>query len=128
MNRTFGSLNGLRVPPAEALQQLRNVLQAYAEHNPQVAYCQSMNFLAAVLLLVVDEESAFWCLAAIVERLMPGHFSTSMAMPPAATTNPSNSKAGAMSNHKAPSSVSPIFLTEISREGAQQDSGNLCRA
>lgn len=75
-----GSLTGLRVPPTEALQQLRNVLQAYAEHNPQVAYCQSMNFLVAVLLLVVDEETAFWCLAAIVERCMPGHFSTSMAM------------------------------------------------
>ena len=80
LNRTFGSLKGLRVPPQEALQKLRDVLQAFAEHNPQVAYCQSMNFLAAVLLLVVDEESAFWCLAAIVERLMPGHFSTSMAM------------------------------------------------
>lgn len=61
-------------------RQLRNVLRAYAEHNPQVAYCQSMNFLVAVLLLVVDEETAFWCLAAIVERCMPGHFSTSMAM------------------------------------------------
>jgi hypothetical protein len=55
-------------------------LSADAEHNPQVGYCQSMNFLAAVLLLVVDEESAFWCLTAIVERLMPGHFSACMAM------------------------------------------------
>ena len=51
-----------------------------AEHNPQVSYCQSMNFLAAMLLLVVDEETAFWALAAVVERLMPGHFSSSMAM------------------------------------------------
>jgi len=80
VKRTFGSVRGLRVPQQEALQSLRNVLLAYAEHNPQVGYCQSMNFLAAVLLLVVDEESAFWCLTAIVERLMPGHFSACMAM------------------------------------------------
>ena len=56
------------------------MLVAYANRNRDVGYCQSMNFLAAVLLLVVDEESAFWCLAAIVERLMPGHFSACMAM------------------------------------------------
>ena len=80
VHRTFGSVRGLRVPQQEALQSLRNVLLAYAEHNPQVGYCQSMNFIAAVLLLVVDEESAWWCLAAIVERLMPGHFSQCMAM------------------------------------------------
>ena len=80
VHRTFGSVRGLRVPQQEALQSLRNVLLAFAEHNPQVGYCQSMNFLAAVLLLVVDEESAFWCLTAIVERLMPGHFSACMAM------------------------------------------------
>ena len=33
---------------------------ADAVHNPEVGYCQSMNFIAAVLLLIVDEESAFW--------------------------------------------------------------------
>ena len=80
LHRTFGSMKGLHVPRQEALLSLRNVLLAYAEHNPQVAYCQSMNFLAAVLLLVVDEESAFWILAAIVERLLPGYFSSDMAM------------------------------------------------
>lgn len=53
---------------------------AVAQHNPQVGYCQSMNFLAAVLLLVVDEEYALWCLTAIVEKLLPGHFSSCMAM------------------------------------------------
>lgn len=39
-----------------------------------------MNFLGAVLLLVVDEESAFWGLAALVERIMPGHFDKKMTM------------------------------------------------
>jgi len=80
LHRTFGSLQGLRVPTPEAMQSLRNVLLAYSLHNPQVGYCQSMNFLAAVLLLIVDEEYSFWCLAAVVERLMPGHFSCCMEM------------------------------------------------
>tara|TARA_B110001452_G_scaffold188848_1_gene159142 strand:+ start:554 stop:1573 length:1020 start_codon:yes stop_codon:yes gene_type:complete len=39
-----------------------------------------MNFVVAVLLLVVDEETAFWCLAAVVEKLLPGHFCSNMAM------------------------------------------------
>jgi len=82
LKRTFGieSLRGLRIPTAEAQKSLRNVLLAFAQHNPQVGYCQSMNFLAAVLLLVVDEEYALWCLTAIVEKLLPGHFSSCMAM------------------------------------------------
>ena len=54
LHRTFGSLRGLRVPTTEALQSLRNVLLAYAEHNPQVGYCQSMNFLVAVLRYLVS--------------------------------------------------------------------------
>jgi len=80
LHRTFGSVQGVRVPQQEALTSLRNVLVAYAVHNPQVGYCQSMNFIVAVLLLIVDEESAFWCLTAVVERLLPGHFTSRMVM------------------------------------------------
>jgi len=82
LHRTFGSVHvrGVRVPQAEALSSLRNVLLAYASHNPRVGYCQSMNFVAAVLLLVVDEETAFACLATVVERVLQGHFADDMAM------------------------------------------------
>lgn len=40
LNRTFGSLKGLRVPPQEALRSLRNVLQACAflPKAPSAAY------------------------------------------------------------------------------------------
>ena len=80
LHRTFGSVQGVRVPQQEALSSLRNVLMAYAVHNPEVGYCQSMNFIAAVLLLIVDEELAFWCLSAVVERMLPGHFTGCMVM------------------------------------------------
>ena len=39
-----------------------------------------MNFLAAVLLLVLDEETAFWGLAKMVETLLPGQYSNDMAL------------------------------------------------
>lgn len=32
-------------------QQLRRVLRAYAAYDPDVGYCQGMNFLAALLLM-----------------------------------------------------------------------------
>lgn len=51
--------------------RLRRVLIAYSEHNPKVGYCQGMNRLAAVALLVLPEEEAFWCLATIVDQIMP---------------------------------------------------------
>lgn len=37
-----------------------------------------MNFLTALLLLLMEEEAAFWCLAAIVEDILPGYFTNTM--------------------------------------------------
>lgn len=53
----------------EGLGKLRTVLLAYAGHNPEVGYCQSMNYVAGLLLLVLDRdpEDSFWVLAALVE-------------------------------------------------------------
>jgi hypothetical protein len=53
----------------EGLDMLRRVLVAYSIHNARVGYCQSMNFVCALLLLFMDEEEAFWMLACIVEDL-----------------------------------------------------------
>jgi hypothetical protein len=58
--------------------ELRRVLQAYSLRNPAVGYCQSMNFLAAVLLQQMGEEEAFWVLAAIVEELTPLYHTNTM--------------------------------------------------
>ena len=70
-------------PPFPGLpmwESLRNVLTAYAAHDPVMGYVQSMNFIAAFLLLAgLKEEDAFWCLIALVDRVVPGYFSEGMA-------------------------------------------------
>ncbi|XP_062504288.1 TBC1 domain family member 2B-like [Corticium candelabrum] len=63
-------------PDADGVTKLRNVLRAYACHNPAVGYCQGLNRLVAIALLCMDEENAFWCLIAIVEVLMPPDYYT----------------------------------------------------
>jgi hypothetical protein len=62
----------------ENMNELRRILQAYSLRNPIVGYCQSMNFLAAVLLHLMEEEEAFWVLAAMVEELIPQYHTRSM--------------------------------------------------
>ena len=47
--------------------------------QPSDRVLPGMNQLAAILL-VVDEESAFWCLTALVECVLVGYFSESMEM------------------------------------------------
>jgi len=51
------------------------VLTAYALRNAEIGYCQSMNFIAALLLIVLehDEEQAFWMLSVIEERIVPDY-------------------------------------------------------
>lgn len=53
----------------DGITAMRRVLLAYSMRNEQVGYCQSMNFLVALLLLHMEEKYAFWVLAAIVEDL-----------------------------------------------------------
>jgi len=50
----------------EQQQRLQRLLNAYAGHRPEVGYCQGMNFVAGLLLLVSDNEEesfgVFTCL------------------------------------------------------------------
>ena len=55
---------------------MRRVLLAYSLHNPDIEYCQGFNRMAAIALLFLDEEDAFWCLVYIVEVLMPDSYYT----------------------------------------------------
>ncbi|CAK9441795.1 uncharacterized protein LODBEIA_P56630 [Lodderomyces beijingensis] len=50
---------------------LRRLLVAFAHYQPQIGYCQSLNFLAGLLLLFMSEERAFWMLVILTERIIP---------------------------------------------------------
>ena len=56
------------------IPKLRRVLLAYSMHNPETQYCQGFNRIAAIALLFLDEEDAFWCLLYIIEMLMPDNY------------------------------------------------------
>ncbi|KAF8821307.1 TBC domain-containing protein [Cardiosporidium cionae] len=54
-------------PGGEGQQTLFNVLRACANRCTDITYCQGMNFLAASLLLVLDETSTFQCFVSLLE-------------------------------------------------------------
>jgi hypothetical protein len=55
------------------ITSLRRVLHAFAIYNPRIGYCQSLNFLAGLLLLFVEtEEQCFWLLNVITIIYLPG--------------------------------------------------------
>nr|XP_008534128.1 PREDICTED: USP6 N-terminal-like protein isoform X4 [Equus przewalskii] len=47
-------------------QALFHVLAAYSVYNTEVGYCQGMSEVAAVLLMFLGEEDAFWALAQLM--------------------------------------------------------------
>jgi hypothetical protein len=65
--RTFPSCLWLQSDVGQV--SLTRVLLAFAHHNPTVGYCQGMNYVAALLLVVLghDEEAAFWVLASLID-------------------------------------------------------------
>ncbi|KAI8956333.1 RabGAP/TBC [Xylaria longipes] len=69
-----GSAKNAAVPGETAMiSSLRRVLYAFAIYNPRIGYCQSLNFLAGLLLLFVEsEENAFWLLNIITRIYLPG--------------------------------------------------------
>ncbi|KAL7858220.1 hypothetical protein AOLI_G00183220 [Acnodon oligacanthus] len=74
--RTLPNNKHYASPSAEGIQKLRNVLLAFSWRNPDIGYCQGLNRLAAIALLYLEQEEAFWCLIAIVEVFMPRDYYT----------------------------------------------------
>ena len=60
------------------LSSLRRVLCAFAIHHPRTGYCQSLNFIAGLLLLFLPEEKAFWMLHIITTKYLPGTHEVSL--------------------------------------------------
>jgi hypothetical protein len=72
---------------ADGIAAMRRVLRAFTADNPTVGYTQSLNFLAAFILLVFQadqlrpgahraaeaEEDCFWLLTALTRRLLRGY-------------------------------------------------------
>jgi uncharacterized protein YgiM (DUF1202 family) len=54
----------------ETKNALSNILRSYAFYNPQVGYCQAMNFIAGILLFHMGEENAFYTLDALISDEM----------------------------------------------------------
>ena len=53
----------------KAEDQLFNILLAYANYDTQVGYVQGLNYIAAMLLMhIQDEEKVFWCIVFILNR------------------------------------------------------------
>ncbi|PNH10252.1 TBC1 domain family member 2A, partial [Tetrabaena socialis] len=63
--------------PDTGMRAMRSILTSYSLHNPQVGYCQGLNYIVGVVLSAVErnEEVAFWLLVVLVERIcFPGTF------------------------------------------------------
>ncbi|KAK7889390.1 hypothetical protein WMY93_024950 [Mugilogobius chulae] len=56
-------------------QDLFRVLKAYTLHRPDEGYCQAQAPIAAVLLMHLPAEDAFWVLVQICEKYLPGYYS-----------------------------------------------------
>lgn len=70
---TLDRINPYDDPEREIVEgqaSLRRVLKAYSLHDPDVGYCQGMNFIAGMLLTIVSEEEAFWMLVGTYELKM----------------------------------------------------------
>ncbi|KAK4437531.1 TBC1 domain family member 2A [Sesamum alatum] len=67
--RTFPGHPWLDTPEGHAA--LRRVLVGYSFRDSDVGYCQGLNYVAALLLLVMKtEEEAFWMLAVLLENVL----------------------------------------------------------
>ncbi|XP_018330647.1 growth hormone-regulated TBC protein 1 [Agrilus planipennis] len=61
-------------------EQLLGILIAFANSNTDIGYCQGMNYIAGLLLLVTkNAESSFWLLKTLVERILPQYYSKNMS-------------------------------------------------
>ncbi|KAJ6723806.1 RAB-GTPASE-TBC DOMAIN-CONTAINING PROTEIN-RELATED [Salix koriyanagi] len=67
--RTFPGHPWLDTPEGHAA--LRRVLVGYSFRDSDVGYCQGLNYVAALLLLVMKtEEDAFWMLSVLLENVL----------------------------------------------------------
>eukprot|EP00931_Biecheleriopsis_adriatica_P086987 TRINITY_DN61515_c0_g1_i1.p1 TRINITY_DN61515_c0_g1~~TRINITY_DN61515_c0_g1_i1.p1 ORF type:complete len:411 (-),score=97.41 TRINITY_DN61515_c0_g1_i1:56-1288(-) len=78
--RTFP--NHVKFRTAAGRGELRNVLHAFARRRPIVQYCQGLNFIAGLLLVVFEDEArAFWALVCAFDALgVEGYYTEGMQL------------------------------------------------
>ncbi|XP_061895946.1 TBC1 domain family member 2A isoform X2 [Entelurus aequoreus] len=77
LHRTLTNNQNFSSPSSPTHQQLQRILLAFSWQNPSIGYCQGLNRLAAIALLVLqNEEDAFWCLVSVVDTIMPQDYYT----------------------------------------------------
>ncbi|XP_052419414.1 TBC1 domain family member 10A [Carassius gibelio] len=59
-------------------KDLFRVLKAYTVYRPDEGYCQAQAPIAAVLLMHMPAEDAFWVLVQICEKYLPGYYSAGL--------------------------------------------------
>jgi hypothetical protein len=68
INRTFPSHLLFRGDASQGQASLYNVLRAYAVYDENVGYCQGMGFVAALFLMYMPDENAFWLLVQVMKK------------------------------------------------------------
>ncbi|XP_049863917.1 USP6 N-terminal-like protein isoform X2 [Schistocerca gregaria] len=66
VNRTYRDHIMFRERYGLQQQALFNVLSAYSVYNLDIGYCQGMSQIAALLLMYLSEEDAFWALSILI--------------------------------------------------------------
>ena len=66
-----GSSTFISTDNVPIIQSLRRVLIAFSLYSPNIGYCQSLNYVAGILLLFMEEEKAFWMLVTIIHDYLP---------------------------------------------------------
>ncbi|XP_033101782.1 USP6 N-terminal-like protein [Anneissia japonica] len=77
VNRTFRNHIMFRERYGIKQQALFNILAAYSMYNSEVGYCQGMSQIAALLLMYMNEDDAFWALHVLLtdtKHAMHGFF------------------------------------------------------
>jgi len=65
--------------PKTLQKPLFNILKAFANSNPKIGYCQGLNYIAGLILLVTkDEDASFWLLKVMCENILPEYYTASM--------------------------------------------------
>ena len=72
VDRTFSNHPKFQGP--HGLESLKRCLSVFSLMHTDIGYCQSMNFLAGLLLLFLKEEEAYWMLHSIITQLVPADY------------------------------------------------------